>query len=237
MFSNSSLRNRKIADMIAYPVFCDPRFSVLLADFDLDDVSGEEAKNCTTYGLWPDLRLAYANTAWSQFAAENGGEPAISTDWHLGRCVLDAIAEPLRPFFAKNYRRCLRESRPWEHTYECSSADLYRRFHMSVFPLRRAEGLLVVNSLRIESAHDRNSLPPLENRYRNGGGIITQCCHCRRVQRADNETIWDWVSEWVERFPQRTSHGICPACCGFYYSESRFDAADHTEPFSTTCSP
>lgn len=187
------------------------------------------------YGLWPDLSLAYANGAWSRFAGENGGEPAISTEWNLGRCALDAIAEPLRPFFAENYRRCLRELRPWEHAYECSSADLYRQFHMTVFPLGRAEGLLVVNSLRIETPHDRVSVSPLEDRYRNPHGIITQCCHCRRVQRADDEPTWDWVPDWVQRFPKRTSHGICPACCGFYYCESRFDVEGHVEPFSTIC--
>ena len=141
--------------------FCDPLFLPLLSDFDLDQL---ESENDTIYGLWPDLTLAYASPAWTRFAAENDGEPAISTEWGQGRCILDAIAEPLWRFFVENFARSLQESRPWGHLYECSSADLYREFHMKVFPLGRAEGMLVVHSLRLETAHTRNPCPPLVDR-------------------------------------------------------------------------
>ena len=80
-----------------------------------------ESDRSTIYGLWPDLTLAYANPSWTRFAAENGGEPAISTDWTLGRCLLEAVAEPLRPFFVESYGRSLRESRPWKRAVSWSN--------------------------------------------------------------------------------------------------------------------
>ena len=137
-------------------------FQPLLADYDPGVLENDQG---TIYGLWPDLTLAYFNPARFRFAAENGGEPAISQDWRLGRQVLEAIALPLRPFFEQNYRRCLLEDRPWEHFYECSSDQLYRQFHMTAFPLGRSKGLLVVNSLRVESEHHREVSPPVGKLY------------------------------------------------------------------------
>ena len=208
---------------------CDPRFRPLLTDFNpgvLQNASG------AVYGLWPDLTLAFLNPAWFRFAAEDRGEPAISRDWTLGRCVLEAIPLPLRAFFEGNYRRSLMEARPWEHIYECSSDEVHRKFHMKVFPLRNSEGLLLVNSLRIESPQQHESFPPIEERYTNQGGLMTQCCHCRRFRRVDLQSTWDCVRCWVEKKPENISHGICEICSGFYYAERKFDD-DHLQMFST----
>lgn len=216
--------------MNTLPSVCATTFQPLLTEFDVDEL---EKAGGTVYGLWPDLRLAYMNRAWSHFASENGGGTTFGRGWGLGRCILDAIAQPLRPFFVANYGRCLDESRPWEHVYQCSSAERYREYHMTVFPLGRREGLLVVNSLRVESPHARVALPPLEDRYRNANGIICQCSHCRRTRRVDEAAIWDWVAEWVKRSPKGTSHSICPECFGFHYSKARALAACFVDPFST----
>ena len=208
----------------------DPRFQALLADFDGEAIQNNRA---TIYGLWPDLALAYFNSGWTRFAALNGGEPQISAEWPLGRCILDAIAEPLRPFFVENYGRCLREERPWEHAYECSSASVYRRFHLTAFPLGAAAAVLVVNSLRQEVAHTRVASPPLEQLYRDADGIVMQCCHCRRVRRVDDPKVWDWVPEWLTHQPANTSHGLCEPCMGFHYAERRIDRPGVVEPFKT----
>ncbi len=209
---------------------CAHGFAALLSDFDLNKI---QCDGGTVFGMWADLTLAYTNSAWNQFAVHNDGGAAMPTGGILGRCVLAATAEPLRPFFAEGYRRCLRESRPWEHVYECSSADIYREFHMTTFPLGQAEGLLVVNSLRVESPHTRTSHAPRFELYRNADGAITQCCHCRRTQRATGNPSWDWVPTWITDQPHETSHGICPACAGFYYGQFRIDSADAPVPFST----
>ena len=87
----------------------DPRFLPLLTDFDSDAL---EDNSATIYGLWPDLTLAYFNRGWTRFAALNAGEPQVTSQWPIGRCILDAIALPLCPFFAANYSQLLREQRP-----------------------------------------------------------------------------------------------------------------------------
>jgi len=85
------------------------------------------------YGLWADMRLAYFNPAWFSFAKENGGEPAISSEWKLGRSVLDAIPPVIQGFYRELFQLGLRSAqqgkrRPISHEYECSSASVYRRY-------------------------------------------------------------------------------------------------------------
>jgi hypothetical protein len=184
-------------------------------DFDPDPAS--------VFGLWPDSRLAYFNSAWTTFAAANGGQPAIGQSWGLGARYLDAIAEPLRPF----YRGLLagapepESSRhPVAHQYECSSATRFRMFNMQVYALPERAGFIVVNSLVVEVPHDPDVRPPQAaepQRYLDAQGTIVQCCHCRRVRRGDDPAQWDWVPAWVERSPTGTSHGICAICLGYYY--------------------
>lgn len=201
------------------PLFrCDPKFLPLLGDFELDSL---EKHPGTIFGVWANGDLAYFNPGWFDFAAANHGEPAISTAWPIGTSLQKAIPEPLQPFFKQGYEGCLAEDHPWEHVYECSSPDLYREFHMMVFPLRMSEGLLVVNSLHIERSQDRKGLPPSLERYLTTDQLIRQCCLCRRVSRNDNPRIWDWVAEWVETIPACTTHTICETCFGFYYADDR----------------
>jgi len=212
------------------PLLLKPRFSELLADYEHKSLLDADE---TIYGMWPDFRLAFVNVGWMSFAELNGGIPNITTDWSLGRRVTDAIAEPLRPFFETNYEKCLREKRPWEHVYECSSAKLYRKFHMMTFPLGESEGFLVINSLRHAEAHRRVELPPIEDLYRNAQGIVVQCCHCRRVRRVGSDQTWDWVPDWVSTQPSNTSHSLCEPCVGFHYSPQRSTTTGFVEAFHT----
>lgn len=206
------------------------QFEQLLYDFDIAAISRSDD---TIYGLWPDLTLGYMNQGWTRFAVCNNGEPAITENWSLGRCILDAIALPLRPFFEENYAKCLAENRPWEHCYECSSAESYRSFHMMCFPIGNGDGLLVVNSLRRESEHTRTPFPVVDSVYRDEHGIVTQCCHCRRVRRRGLKQTWDWVPDWVAKCPTNTSHGLCEPCFGFHYSPQRSMDAGFMESFQT----
>ena len=196
-----------------------PGFRDLLKTFELPVI---EAHAGTVFGLWRDLRLAYFNPWWLKFAEENDGEPSISLDWGLGRSLLDSVPDILRPFYRDLYGNALQQGRlpPLQHEYECSSADLFRRFMMTVYPLRQGEGFLVVNSLAVEKAHDpheRKDNEPDPGTYIGDDGLIRQCSNCRRTKNAKEPNRWDWVSAWVAEPPARTSHTLCAFCLAHYY--------------------
>ena len=179
----------------------------------------------TVFGLWPDARLAYFNEPWSAFAAANGGQPSVECAWGLGARYLDAIAEPLRPFYADLLARTPDPGtalHPVSHEYECSSATVFRKFRMQTYALADRAGFIVINSLVVEAPHDPVVRPPqaaVLGRYLDGRGVLVQCAHCRRVQRGADTVSWDWVPEWAERSPPLTSHGVCPICFDYYYPE------------------
>jgi hypothetical protein len=168
------------------------------------------------YVLDDDLRLAYCNRAWDEFAEHNGGAHLRRVE-QLGHPVLDAISEPLKAFYRSAFERSLTDHQPWEHWYECSSPECYRGFHMQVLPLQVPPRLVVVNSLVVEKAHQRIGRPPLTALYRNVGGVIGMCMHCRRTRRNEEGDFWDWVPEFLARPPDNVSHGLCPTCFRYYY--------------------
>lgn len=199
----------------------DPRFAPLLDQFGLLDLDQQPD---TIYGLWPDLTLAYLNPAWFAFAASNGGEPGISDHWPIGRLVLDAVPECLKVWYQEFFSAALAAGgkHPPQHEYECSSADLLRRYLMTVYPLHGSSSgaLLVVNSLLVEVPHlpsEQISMPPVSSVYVDDAGLIHQCAHCRRVRTVVGPTAWHWVPEWV-RCPQlNVSHTLCNLCLNHYY--------------------
>jgi len=199
---------------------CDPRFEPLLErHFSREALDRHPG---SVLGLWHDLRVAFYNTAWIRFAEENDGLPAIDAKWGLGARYLDAIAAPLRPFYADLFAAASDSEdvvHPARHEYECSSAETYRRFVMDVHVLPGRTGYVVVNTLAEEHPHDarrREPRPPDPALYRGEDGLIRQCAHCRRIRRAD-EARWDWVPEWVDRHPGNVTHGVCEICFDYYY--------------------
>ena len=195
---------------------------------------GIENSGDTIYVVGPDFQLIYFNQGWSAFASENAGEPAISRNWSIGCCVLDAIPPAIRPFFEENFTKCIRESRPWEHQYECSSPEAFRRFVMHCLPLSDGKRLLIVHSLVQDAPRTLIEHQRVESLYRDEDGIITQCCHCRRVRRKEIRLTWDWVTEWVKTIPPKTSHGLCEICFGFYYNIQNDPDAEFPKTFRTT---
>ncbi len=80
--------------------------------------------------------------------------------------------------------------------------------------------MVIVNSLVKEQPHDtrlRPARPPEWQTYIKPNGLITMCSHCRRVERADEPEVWDWVPAWVEHMPDETSHSLCRPCLDYYY--------------------
>jgi hypothetical protein len=164
-----------------------------------------------------DLRIAYCNRAWDEFAKENGGA-GLDRDSIRGREILDFIAPPLRDYYGEVFGRVVASGQGWEHAYECSSASLFRIFHMWIRPLTGSGGLLMVHALRIQRPHgaERPASPALDEVYVSEG-IVTMCCHCRRTKHPAG--TWDWVPEYLNAAPALVSHGICPGCAMYFYPD------------------
>lgn len=187
-----------------------PDFRPFLEGQDLDDL---EASDNTVVGLRDDLTIGYVNGAWARFAEEAGAEPATP----LGH-VLEAFAEPLRPFYRELFQRVRREGEPEVHTYECSSPERFRQFQLRVIPLAHG-GLLLIHHRASDRPHDRLPHPADPSVYRDEHGLLTQCAHCRMVRRVDNPSTWDWVPELVQTQAEHVSHGLCPVCFRHYYPD------------------
>lgn len=193
-------------------------FPDLAVGFDINTLERDAHPVCA---LSRELRFIYFNPAWLAFAAANGGEPAISEDFGLDTPLEAALPKILRDFYVTAYREVLETGEPWHHDYECSSPALFRLYHQTTYPFHNRRGLLVVNSLCEERPHIpeyRPPYPPDGARYRSRRtGLITQCCNCRRVQRAAEPERWDWVPAWVKTIPPETTSGLCHICYEYYW--------------------
>ncbi len=189
---------------------CDERFLGLLGGRLGEHAEQHEA---SVFGLLPDLTIGYLNPAWFRFARDNGGEE-VSERWGLGAPVLEAMHGPVRALFEREYRLCFEKCRAWQHDYECSSPRVFREFHMDVFAIGGARGLLVINTLTAEHPHgsDRVAMKPEESLYLDEHGLILQCGYCRRIQRSDGSERWEWIPEWVENQPDNVTGGLCVPC-------------------------
>ncbi|GFO54832.1 hypothetical protein GMSM_18390 [Geomonas sp. Red276] len=197
-----------------------PDFPSLLGGLSLEALQEEAG---AVFGLLPDLTIGYLNAGWFRFAADNGGEPAISERFGLGTYIGSAIDGEARDFYLERFESALRSGEVWRHEYECSSDAVFRSFHQTAYPLAGQAGLVVVNSLLIERPHDvaeRPPQPPLVDHYCNEHGLISQCSNCRRVHRRANPERWDWVPAWVARMPENITHTFCRTCFEYYFLRS-----------------
>ncbi len=205
---------------------CRDEFAERLAGFDRTEL---DAHTGSIYALDLEFRLAYHNEAYLRFAEDNGARRTIEKYWGLGCQWLDVLPACLAGFYRTALERCLRDQQVWEHEYECSSAENFRRFHQRVYPLRNRCGLLIVNSVLVDAPHDplvRRSHPPDTGMYADEGGIVHQCAHCRRVECPAEANRWDWIPAWLAKAPTPVSHGLCPVCLDYYYPE--VDAGTHS---------
>lgn len=178
----------------------------------------------SAYSIDPDGRVFYVNPAWDEFARDNGGSPAVRAPAVLGTDLFAAIPTPLRAFYKGLFEVAVEDGPqpargPVRHTYECSSEALYRRFQMSVYPLDRGNGVMIVNAKVLARAHDaalRPAVTPADHHV-DAHGMVHQCCHCRRMKNLAHPGRWDWVPAWVKRCPEGASHTICDPCFDFYY--------------------
>ena len=152
---------------------CAPRSKFLSCFGDLNLPSLEDDPNAV-FALNADLSLAYVNPAWFRFAQENGGEPAISERFAIGTPVEAGIHGPLKPYYLARFQAALHSGVPWRQTYECSSADTFRMYHQTVYPLRNEGGLVIVNSLAVQepmAAQARRCTEPDRRKYETPDGL------------------------------------------------------------------
>jgi hypothetical protein len=185
-----------------------------------------ETQKSVIYILEPELRIVYCNAYWDEFARANGGE-RLQRDEVRGTSVLEVTPHVLKSFYREAFQHVQRRHRDWEHDFECSSAEVYRLFHMRAVFLGEGH-VLLENSLRVERGHgaDHSSLPASSERYVNKDGIVTMCMHCRRTKRMAEfperlneiaEMVWDWVPAYVETPPRQVSHGLCRMCYPLFF--------------------
>lgn len=167
------------------------------------------------FRLDSDFRITYCNAAWDRFAGDNGGRGVTRAEVQ-GRYLFDMIAGDARTKYHAAFESSLRTGDRWQQQYECSSAHLYRQFMMFLYPGKATPGLLVVNSLLVETPHERVAHGALEAEYQSATGLVVMCCGCRRTLRVSADDVWDWVPQYVSHPPNLVSHGLCGPCNAQY---------------------
>jgi hypothetical protein len=163
------------------------------------------------------LDITYCNPAWDRFAREQGGTASVMTGNIVSRNLMEFIAPDLQGFYRELFSQARAQGRPISHDYECSSASVFRLYHMQIYPLQPGNGFVVENSLRVERPHDRVPFEPNAGLYQDRHGIIHSCANCRRTRRVSDLAVWDWVPAYLESRELNISHGVCPMCLEFYY--------------------
>ena len=187
----------------------------------------EQSKQ-TICGVDRHLNINYVNPSWINFAMENGANEDALSKILLGSSIAKAIGGgKIRKYYLKNYKTILQTGEVWQHEYECSTRHEYRLFSQMAYPLKDGEGLIIINSLKVQIPMEetgRQAHDAIEAHYTQPSGFIVQCTNCRQTLRADDSQAWDWVPEWVEQMPDKCNHTICPTCFDYYwkYRKTKF---------------
>ncbi|MEZ4386312.1 MAG: PAS domain-containing protein [Candidatus Krumholzibacteriia bacterium] len=192
----------------------DPTFQDHLQHLDLEVL---ETSADPTYAVDRRYVIRAANPAYLGFGRDNGLAD-VDTSAGLGCSLLDAMGEPAREFYHHAFAAALESGEPFHHDYECSSPDLFRLFRLSAYPLPTSAGLLISHHLTHERAHDRPTTEP-GPQHVSPDGVVSQCCHCRKVRNWAAPESWDWVPALVATMDPRTSHTFCDGCLRHYYRD------------------
>jgi hypothetical protein len=204
-------------------VFVSSRFPKILDGTGFTEAALEFDRS-VIFVLDAKLRIVYCNRAWDTFARENDGY-SNSRAWVLGTSWISVIPDPLKKFYSDGIAEIHRSGTVWEHDFECSSPESYRRLHMRVLPLPEFH-LLFESSVRVETGHPQDPETDVENfTYVNQYGVVTMCSHCRRARRADPDQhkFWDFIPRFARKTPHMVSHGLCPNCCAYFYGPESAD--------------
>lgn len=191
------------------------RFAPLLEAYDREAMDRVGDMTCGVFA--EGFVIGYVNAAWFDFGRANGA----SRVWGVGECLLDAITEPLRGYYAERFAHVLATGEPWERNYDCPSDATNRTFRLRVLPVGERQGLLMTHSLRHDGPH-AEGIAFADRYHRAANGLITQCAHCRRLRRVTAPDRWDWVPAVVATEIPGITHGLCDACFAYYFGPGAF---------------
>src|SRR5690348_845763 len=83
------------------------------------------------YVLDSKHNIAYTNLAWDKFARDNGGSH-LTADAVNGTNIFQVIPPVLRSFYTRVFDEVQRRAVVWQHIYECSGPQRFRKFRMRV---------------------------------------------------------------------------------------------------------
>lgn len=164
-----------------------------------------------------DLRLTGYNQAWVDFAEKNNGT-AVLKQYSLGKKLFPVIDDPISSFLVQKYRAALEKYEPFEQNYECSSAEQFRVFHSTAYPLNNSIGLMISHHLIVEKEHT-DTVVEFSEQFVNEHNFVAQCSNCRKIRDPQNPSAWYWVPDLVESPLPNISHTICPPCMVHYYPD------------------
>ena len=159
--------------------------------------------------------LTYCNPSFERFAVQNGA-PELTAARVVGTCFQANLPRVLQGFFRESLERARTTLELWRFEYDCSSADIYRKFQLTLFPQPNRKEFVFVHSRLIERPHTWPAVDGIESAYRCRDGLIHMCCNCRRA-RCQESARWDWVPDFVRKRPLDVSHGICSFCRDWLY--------------------
>jgi hypothetical protein len=171
-----------------------------------------------SYILNSHLEFVYCNPAWDKFAEQNGGGEHLLSAGVVGSKLFPVIPSVLQSFYREVFQTVQRSGLVWQHVYECSSAEVFRKFRMRIHPMKE-DGFFISNALYVEQPQVARSFTDAA-KYRQENGMIFMCAHCRCSQRVGEKDAWDFVPAFIASHPlrEKISHGLCPSCRSYFYS-------------------
>jgi hypothetical protein len=191
-----------------------PEFAAVIAYMDMNFLSTSRDVVCI---VDRDLKLVGYNDSWINFAKANDGETVL-TKFPLQAKISNAGEGQARDYILHGYERALRDNKPFEHQYECSSPEKYRVFYQTAYPIADSKGLVITHHLVVEKDHDESE-ETFFNRLEDSHDFLTQCANCRKIRHPQEKSIWLWVPALVRCRLPNVSHSICPPCLDHYYPD------------------
>lgn len=160
------------------------------------------------------LVIRWTSPAWDRRASL---VPSLTEPQVIGRSFLEGIAPPLHGFYRTELLRTLADGRTWRHEYLGPTRDELLTCLLTVHPLERHRGLLLVHAEIFARPHENVVAEPELSRYQDARGTMHACGSCRSVARQDGRDRWDFLPMLLEPHdPLPTRWTLCPSCAVHY---------------------